>query len=110
MLDRILEHDSPLTRLVETSFAPLGKRVRLNLEDAKVAWLRLAIGGGSNEKVFAIILGYVVVAILLALYLNVLTVGNVKTAGRAVRSAVRQQLLVIKVSMDDADISFILRQ
>ncbi|KAJ7881172.1 hypothetical protein B0H13DRAFT_2049858 [Mycena leptocephala] len=42
----------------------------------------------STEKVFAIALGYVVVVILVSLYLNLLTVGNMKTAGRAVRTAV----------------------
>lgn len=63
----------------------------------KSTWIRLALGDGTPEKVFAVVLGYAVVGLLLALYLNILTVGNVKSAGRAVRSAVRQQLLVFKV-------------
>lgn len=46
---------------------------------------------------FAVALGYVVVMILVSIYLNLLTVGNMKTAGRAVRTAVREQLLVLKV-------------
>jgi hypothetical protein len=45
--------------------------------------------------------------ILLAMYLNILTVGNVKSAGRAVRSAVRQQLLVLKVCVFQSCIIFI---
>lgn len=95
--DRVLESDSPILRYVEPYFAPLGSKVRTGLEDGKLTWTRLASGDGPNEKVFAVLLGYFVVALLVALYLNVLTIGNVKNAGRAVRSAVRQQLLVVKV-------------
>lgn len=64
---------------------------------AQATWTRLALGQGPSERAFAVILGYAVVGLLLSLYLNLLTVGNAKTAGRAVRSAVRQQLLVLKV-------------
>jgi len=58
----------------------------------------MALGDGTGERVFAIALGYAVVGLLVAFYLNVFTVGSVKSAGRAVRSAVRQQLLVVKAS------------
>ena len=96
-IDTIFELDSPLIRLAEPYFAALGKEVRLTSVRLLTAWIRLALGDGTTEKIFAVALGYAVVALLLALYLNILTVGNVRNAGRAVRSAVRQQLLVLKV-------------
>ncbi|PCH44456.1 hypothetical protein WOLCODRAFT_90853 [Wolfiporia cocos MD-104 SS10] len=99
LLDRLVESDSPVLRAVEPYFAPLGQRVRLDIENVKVEWLRLATGDGPNEKVFAVALGYAVIGLMIALYLNVLTLGNVKNAGRAVRNAVRQQLLVVKVAV-----------
>ncbi|KAH9924822.1 hypothetical protein B0H21DRAFT_764612 [Amylocystis lapponica] len=98
VLDRVLRDDSVIMRLIEPSFAPIGQTVRLRFEDLRLTWLRLAIGDGPNEKVFAVLLGYAVVGILIAIYLNILTVGSVRNAGRAVRSAVRQQLLVVKVA------------
>lgn len=82
----------------EPYFALLGKEVRLGVIKFKDAWYRMAVGSGPAERVFAIGLGYSVVALVLALYLNILTVGNARTASRAVRNAVRQQLLVIKVA------------
>jgi E3 ubiquitin-protein ligase MARCH6 len=96
-VDAFFEIDSPLVRSAEPHFAALGKEVRLATIRLKTTWIRLALGDGTTEKIFAVFLGYAVVALLLALYLNILTVGNVKSAGRAVRSAVRQQLLVLKV-------------
>ncbi|KAH9840035.1 uncharacterized protein C8Q71DRAFT_474546 [Rhodofomes roseus] len=98
LLDRLVESDSVAFRYIEPYFAPLGGKIRTNSEEAKSNWIRLAIGNGPNEKMFAIILGYAVIGIMLALYLNVLTIGNVRNAGKAVRSAVRQQLLVVKVA------------
>jgi len=92
----IFESDTALVRLAEPYFAVLGNEVRLNVTRLKTTWIRLALGYGTTEKIFAVILGYAIVGLLLALYLNILTVGNVKSAGRAVRSAVRQQLLVLK--------------
>jgi E3 ubiquitin-protein ligase MARCH6 len=83
---------------VEFHFAPIGHEVRTNAARAAELWVKLATGSGTVERVFAVFFGYVVVAMSLSLYLNVLTVGNVRTAGRAVRGAVRQQLLIIKVS------------
>jgi E3 ubiquitin-protein ligase MARCH6 len=96
-IDAIFEIDSPLIRLAEPHFAALGKEVRLTVVRLITTWIRLTLGDGTTEKIFAVVLGYAVVALLLALYLNILTVGNVKSAGRAVRGAVRQQLLVLKV-------------
>ncbi len=85
-------------QLAEPYFAPLGEKVREVWQEVQEQWIKLALGNGTAEKVFAITLGYVVDALLLAIYLNVLTIGSMKSAGRAVRSAVRQQLLVVKVS------------
>ncbi|PFH51012.1 hypothetical protein AMATHDRAFT_143498 [Amanita thiersii Skay4041] len=82
----------------EPYFAVLGSEVRLTLEKFKETWLRLALGHGPVERLFAVSLGYIIFAVLVALYLNLLTVGNAKTAGRAVRNAIRQQLLVLKVA------------
>lgn len=81
----------------EPYFALLGMKVRLTALKMQVAWTRMALGEGPGAKAFAILLGYAVASLFLALYLNLLTVGNAKSAGRAVRSAVRQQLLVLKV-------------
>ncbi|KAG5654209.1 hypothetical protein H0H81_006242 [Sphagnurus paluster] len=90
-LDRVAD-------LAEPQFALLGMRVRVAWVQLRLAWLRLAIGQTPTDRTFAIILGYVVVGVIVAIYLNLLTVGNARTAGRAVRSAVRQQLLVLKVA------------
>jgi E3 ubiquitin-protein ligase MARCH6 len=49
------------------------------------------------EATFCVMLGYTIISLALAIYLNVLTVGNVRNAGKAVRGTVRQQLLVVKV-------------
>ena len=81
----------------EPYFAPLGEQLRALWIEVQEHWIKLALGNGTAEKVFAISLGYVVDALLLAIYLNVLTIGSMKSAGRAVRSAIRQQLLVVKV-------------
>jgi E3 ubiquitin-protein ligase MARCH6 len=82
----------------EPYFVLLGKEVRSGVTRFKEGWCRLAVGNGPTERAFAIGLGYSVIGIMLALYLNVLTIGNARSATRAVRNAVRQQLLVIKVS------------
>ena len=89
--------NSNIMRAAEAFFATIGEIVRLTWDDLKASWVKLALGSGTTEKIFAIFLGYVVNAFLLAVYLNILTVGSMKNAGRAVRSAVRQQLLVVKV-------------
>ena len=59
----------------------------------------MTLGHGGGERAFAILLGYGVVGTFLAIYLNLFTVGNARTAGRVVRNAIRQQLLVVKVCM-----------
>ncbi|KAI0064059.1 hypothetical protein BV25DRAFT_1990235 [Artomyces pyxidatus] len=98
LLDRFFDLDHPVVRFAEPHFAVLGQQVRLSSDSFKQGWMRMALGDGNSERVFAVCLGYAVIGLLLAFYLNVLTVGTVKSAGRAVRSAVRQQLLVIKVA------------
>ena len=97
-IERLASQDSVFLRLAEPYFAPIGHTVRTHTADCKETWIRLAVGSGTSSRLFAIFLGYAVNAVILALYLNVLTVGSVKSAGRAVRNAVRQQLLVVKVS------------
>ncbi|KAG5640450.1 hypothetical protein DXG03_008621 [Asterophora parasitica] len=84
--------------LAEPQFAWLGVRVRYVAAVMKLTWVQFAIGESPADRVFAIVLGYAVVLLGVAIYLNLLTVGNARTAGRAVRSAVRQQLLVLKVA------------
>ncbi|GLB43378.1 putative RING finger membrane protein [Lyophyllum shimeji] len=84
--------------MAEPYFAWLGRRVRLTSVQAQLTWMRLAIGESPADRAFAILLGYAVASIILALYLNLLTIGNARSAGRAIRSAVRQQLLVLKVA------------
>lgn len=93
IFDQISSYLGPM----EACFALLGKEVRLWFVKFKDAWYRMAVSNGPAERVFAIGLGYTIVALVLALYLNILTVGNARTATRAVRNAVRQQLLVLKV-------------
>ncbi|KAF5383819.1 hypothetical protein D9615_003736 [Tricholomella constricta] len=87
-----------LVDLAEPQFAWLGMRVRLASLHVQLIWIRLAVGEAPADRAFAIILGYAVVGLAVAIYLNLLTVGNARSAGRAVRSAVRQQLLVLKVA------------
>lgn len=98
-LENFLEGDSVIARYLEPYFATLGREVRSASEQVHTSWVNLTMGQGTCEKVFAIILGYGVVGVLLAIYLNLFTVGNARSAGRAIRSAVRQQLLVVKVAM-----------
>ncbi|KAH7910305.1 hypothetical protein BJ138DRAFT_1009132 [Hygrophoropsis aurantiaca] len=98
-IDAFFESDSPVVKSLEPHFASLGQEIRSTYEHLQSSWVRLTYGHGTNERVFAICLGYAVVAVLLALYLNIFTMGNARSAGRAVRNAVRQQLLVVKVAM-----------
>jgi E3 ubiquitin-protein ligase MARCH6 len=81
----------------EPYFAALGSKIRLSVTQVQSTWIRLALGSGPANRVFAVCLGYVVVCLLFCLYLNILTVGNARSAGIVVRNAVRQQLLVLKV-------------
>lgn len=96
-LEDFFESNTTIARFLEPYFAILGREVQSASERVQASWINLAMGRGTREKVFAIMLGYGVVGILLAVYLNVFTVGNARSAGRAIRSAVRQQLLVVKV-------------
>ena len=81
----------------EPYFELLGKEVRVTGVKLQATWTQMALGSGTSSRVFAIGLGYAVVSLLFCVYLNILTVGNARTAGLAVRNAVRQQLLVLKV-------------
>ncbi|KAJ3511235.1 hypothetical protein NLJ89_g4212 [Agrocybe chaxingu] len=82
----------------EPYFEALGSEVREFATKTQTTWITLALGTGPSNRAFAIFLGYLVVTLLFSIYLNILTVGNAKTAGIAVRNAVRQQLLVVKVA------------
>lgn len=97
-LYRALEEDTTIMHVVEPYFAPLGKNVREWFGEGKTSWARFATGDTPNDRAFAVVLGYTVVGLLLAIYLNILTVGSMRSASRAVRNAVRQQLLVVKVA------------
>lgn len=81
----------------EPYFEVVGREVRTVTTEAQESWIKLALGNGPGNRLFAVFLGYCVVCILVLLYLNILTVGNARSAGVAVRNAVRQQLLVLKV-------------
>jgi E3 ubiquitin-protein ligase MARCH6 len=89
--------DSTLGRLVEPYFATLGQEIRHAADGIANWWMRMSLGRGPVEKAFAIVFGYFLVGIILAVYMNILTVGTIKTAEKALRTAVRQQLLVVKV-------------
>ena len=97
-IDRILESNHPAVQAAESYLEVLGKQVMTSSYQVATSWTRMALGDGTGERIFAIVLGYAVIGLLIAFYLNVFTVGSVKSAGRAVRSAVRQQLLVVKAS------------
>lgn len=98
VIDRILESNHPAVKAAEHYLEVLGKQVRISSYQVATSWTRMALGDGTGERIFAIVLGYAVIGLLIAFYLNVFTVGTVRSAGRAVRSAVRQQLLVVKVA------------
>ena len=88
---------SALGRLIEPYFASFGQEVRSTADGIASWWMRMSLGRGPVEKAFAIIFGYFLIAIGLAVYMNILTVGTIKNAEKALRTAVRQQLLVVKV-------------
>lgn len=94
-LDKAFE--SMLGRQVEPYFATVGQEVRKSAEGITGWWMRMSLGRGPVEKAFAIVFGYSLIGISLAVYMNVLTVGTIKSAEKALRTAVRQQLLVVKV-------------
>ena len=84
-------------QVAEPYLTTLGRQSRQHVVELRATWTNLALGQGPIERTFAVVLGYAVVGMLLSLYLNILTVGNVRSAGKAVRNAVRQQLLIAKV-------------
>lgn len=81
----------------EAIFAKLGKNVRVNVMAAFKQWAAMVENDGNAERVWAVVLGYGTVAFLAALYLNTFTLGNMRSARRAVRNAIRQQMIVTKV-------------
>jgi E3 ubiquitin-protein ligase MARCH6 len=99
MLVRGIDHivNSPLGSFFEPYFAALGKRVRLNSQAIEEAWVELANGDGSLNRAFAVAVGYSLIFLSFAIYLNILNVGSVQSAGRAIRNAIKQQLVVLKV-------------
>ncbi|TFK52041.1 hypothetical protein OE88DRAFT_1499089 [Heliocybe sulcata] len=98
-INQVLESDSPIVHAAEPYFAALGEWVRGTAAKSQGAWIRLAMGDGISERIFAVALGYVVIGIYYTLYLNVLSSGSAQSAGRAIRGIVRQQLLVVKVRL-----------
>ena len=88
-----------LLTFLEEAFAVLGQHVRLACTAIIKEWRELTEGDGTIERVLAVLLGYAIAAFLAALYLNTFTVGNVRSAGRAIRSAIRQQMVVLKVAI-----------
>ncbi|KAJ3818347.1 hypothetical protein F5880DRAFT_1491547 [Lentinula raphanica] len=83
---------------IEPIFAPIGRELRHGYNQLSEVWTKLAVGNGPVERIFSVLFGYCIIATGLAIYMNILTMSNVKTAGRAVRVAVKQQLLVLKVA------------
>jgi E3 ubiquitin-protein ligase MARCH6 len=108
VVEDFFERDTPLSRWAEPQFAALGKQVRLGGVTFQEKWVKMALGSGTYETIFAVVLGYHVFGVLLLMYLNVLTVGSMRSAGKAVRNAVRQQLLVAKVGFTSTHQAFCL--
>jgi E3 ubiquitin-protein ligase MARCH6 len=98
-IDRVFENEDPAVQQTITLFADFGRKTRIFAVTTKEWWTRHALGDSVADNAFAIALGYCVLAILLAIYLNVLTLGSMRNAGRAVRQTVHNQLLVLKVRM-----------
>ncbi|KAG8733382.1 hypothetical protein FRC11_006727 [Ceratobasidium sp. 423] len=83
---------------VESRFTALGRAVRLFSHAFARRWQQLAIADGTSERAFAICLGYMVLCMVMGIYLGVLNAGAVRGAARALRNAVKQQLIVVKAS------------
>jgi E3 ubiquitin-protein ligase MARCH6 len=98
LVTRVLGSIHPIVLRVEPYFEALGKQIRASSYQVVTGWTRMALEDGAGERVFAVALGYAVIGLLISFYLNVF-VGSGRSAGRAVRSAVRQQLLVVKVRL-----------
>ncbi|QRV88979.1 E3 ubiquitin-protein ligase MARCH6 [Ceratobasidium sp. AG-Ba] len=84
---------------IESRFAALGRTVRLFSHAFARRWQQLAVADGTSERAFAITLGYLVLTLVMGIYLGVLNAGAVRGAARALRNAVKQQLIVIKVAL-----------
>ncbi|CAE6440306.1 unnamed protein product [Rhizoctonia solani] len=84
---------------VEARFAALGRAVRLFSHAFARRWQQLTIADGTSERAFAICLGYMVLCMVMGIYLGVLNTGAVRGAARALRNAVKQQLIVVKVAL-----------
>jgi E3 ubiquitin-protein ligase MARCH6 len=82
---------------IESRFAALGRAVRLFSHAFARRWQQLAVADGTSERAFAITLGYLVLTVIMGIYLGVLNAGAVRGAARALRNAVKQQLIVVKV-------------
>jgi E3 ubiquitin-protein ligase MARCH6 len=82
---------------VESRLAAFGRTVRLFSHAFARRWQQLAIADGTSERAFAICLGYIVLCMIMGIYLGVLNAGTVRGAARALRNAVKQQLIVVKV-------------
>ncbi|KAG8767308.1 hypothetical protein FRC12_006318 [Ceratobasidium sp. 428] len=84
---------------IESRFAALGRAARLFSHAFARRWQQLAVADGTSERAFAISLGYLVLTLVMGIYLGVLNAGAVRGAARALRNAVKQQLIVIKRPM-----------
>ncbi|KAF8677376.1 hypothetical protein RHS04_05713 [Rhizoctonia solani] len=83
----------------ESRFAALGRTVRLFSHAFARRWQQLATADGTSERAFAICLGYIVLCMIMGIYLGALNAGAVRGAARALRNAVKQQLIVVKVAL-----------
>lgn len=83
----------------EPHFRPLGESVRLNAMAFVKDWETMVRGDGIQERIFAVLLGYAVAGITLLMYMNLLSLGVLRDAGRQFRLTVLHQLLVLKVSL-----------
>ncbi|KAJ1306920.1 hypothetical protein OPQ81_007903 [Rhizoctonia solani] len=84
---------------VESQFTALGRTMRLFSHAFARRWQQLTIADGTSERAFAICLGYIVLCMVMGIYLGVLNAGAVRGAARALRNAVKQQLIVVKVAL-----------
>jgi E3 ubiquitin-protein ligase MARCH6 len=82
---------------LESRFSTLGRTVRLFSHAFARRWQQRTLADGTSERGFAICLGYMVLCMVMGIYLGVLNAGTVRGAARALRNAVKQQLIVVKV-------------
>ncbi|KAH7335166.1 hypothetical protein B0J17DRAFT_668903 [Rhizoctonia solani] len=101
--ERIIFHlPAPSTRSleqIESQFAAFGRTLRLFSHAFARRWQQLTIADGTSERAFAIFLGYIVLCMVMGIYLGILNTGAVRGAARALRNAVKQQLIVVKVAL-----------